>query len=84
MKKQTLREEILNLGAELDKERRDHAMSRARLRDLTAEVEKMRAHWRPVPMTHPWQPRNPQCALCDEPRDAPRHQPSSATPSELI
>lgn len=41
---------------------------------LKAEVETMRKHWRPVPITHPWQPKNPQCMLCDEPRDAVRHQ----------
>jgi hypothetical protein len=41
---------------------------------LKAEIETMRRNWRPVPITHPWQPRNPQCALCDETRDAPRHQ----------
>lgn len=43
-------------------------------RRLTAEVEQMKTHWRPVPITHEWTPRNPQCALCDEPRDAARHQ----------
>lgn len=40
---------------------------------LKAEVETMREHWRPVPVQHPWQPRNPQCAMCDEPKDSPRH-----------
>jgi SMC interacting uncharacterized protein involved in chromosome segregation len=44
------------------------------LRALRAEVEQMRQHWRPVPITHEWTPRDPQCALCDEPRDALRHQ----------
>jgi len=38
-----------------------------------AELEVIRKNWRPVPMTHEWQPRNPQCALCDEPRAAARH-----------
>lgn len=47
------------------------------VRKLRAELEAIRKDWRPVPMTHPWQPRNPQCALCDEPRDAPRHQDGS-------
>lgn len=45
----------------------------AEVRRLAAEVETMKANWSPVPITHPWQPRNPQCALCDEPRDSPRH-----------
>lgn len=41
---------------------------------LKAEVAAMHKHWRPVPIAHPWQPKNAQCSLCDEPRDAPRHQ----------
>jgi hypothetical protein len=41
---------------------------------LTQELEQMRKHWRPVPITHAWQPRDPRCALCDESRDSPRHQ----------
>jgi septal ring factor EnvC (AmiA/AmiB activator) len=43
------------------------------VRCLTKEVENMRANWRPVPITHEWQPVNPRCALCDEHRDSPRH-----------
>lgn len=41
---------------------------------LKAELEVIKTNWRPVPITHEWQPRNPQCALCDEPRDSARHQ----------
>lgn len=46
---------------------------RAHVHSLTAEVEAMRKHWRPVPLTHPWTPRDPQCRYCDEAKDAPRH-----------
>jgi hypothetical protein len=45
---------------------------------LAKEVEQMKAHWRPVPITHEWQPKNPQCMLCDEPRDAARHRVDTA------
>jgi hypothetical protein len=41
---------------------------------LKKEVEDMRKHWRPVPIAHPWQPRDPQCIFCDDFRDAPRHR----------
>jgi len=41
---------------------------------LKAEVETMRENWRPVPIAHQWVPRDPQCALCDDVRDHPRHQ----------
>lgn len=40
---------------------------------LKARVEDMEKHWRPVPLKHPWEPRNAQCKLCDDPRDAERH-----------
>lgn len=46
---------------------------KAEIGKLNDEIEVYRKNWRPVPITHPWQPRNPQCALCDEPRDSPRH-----------
>jgi hypothetical protein len=48
------------------------------VRKLRAELDDIRKNWRPVPMTHPWQPRDPQCALCDDTRDAPRHQERGA------
>jgi hypothetical protein len=46
---------------------------RAEVAQLTAEVEMLRKHWRPIPIPHPWQPRNRQCALCDDGEDSPRH-----------
>jgi hypothetical protein len=52
---------------------RQVSISAADVRQLAAELEVIRKNWRPVPITHPWQPRNPQCALCDEPRDSMRH-----------
>jgi hypothetical protein len=48
--------------------------ARDEAREAKTEVEHLKTHWRPVPMTHEWQPRNPQCALCDDPRDSARHQ----------
>jgi hypothetical protein len=45
----------------------------ADIADLNRQLEDMRKHWRPVPITHRWQPRSPQCALCDESRDSLRH-----------
>lgn len=52
------------------------SISAAEVRKLAAELEVIRKNWRPVPMTHTWEPRNPQCALCDDTRDAPRHKGS--------
>jgi hypothetical protein len=46
-------------------------------RDLKKQAKDMREHWRPVPIAHPWQPRDPQCLYCDDPRDAPRHSTES-------
>lgn len=76
MKKETLRATIESQRLQLDRQRNDHeelGQLRISYRELLAEVKQMREHWRPVPITHEWQPRNPQCALCDEPRDSPRH-----------
>jgi hypothetical protein len=42
---------------------------------LQARIDDMTRHWRPVPIAHEWQPTNPECMFCDEPRDAARHQP---------
>jgi protein-tyrosine phosphatase len=42
--------------------------------ELKREVEDKRKHWAPVPIAHPWEPRDSQCVLCDDPRDAPRHR----------
>jgi hypothetical protein len=49
-------------------------LAELQVRVLTAEIETMRKHWRPIPIPHPWQPKDPHCLLCDDPRDAPRHQ----------
>jgi len=74
VKKEELKDIIRGLHAQLDRQRIELEAVKRDARQLGAEVENMRANWRPVPITHEWQPRNPQCALCDEPRDAARHQ----------
>jgi hypothetical protein len=73
-KKEWLKAQIGQLAGDLRK-------SESEVRRLTAEnaqmqtaMAQMREHWRPVPLAHEWEPRNYQCALCDEPRDAPRHR----------
>jgi hypothetical protein len=74
MKKSYLRA----LAAEAERNRYEAASQSQALADevrrLKAELEAVKINWRPVPITHEWQPKNPQCALCDEPRDAARHQ----------
>jgi hypothetical protein len=75
VKKAVLRDEIGRLTSETYRLERELATERAVGKKLAEEVEHLKAHWRPVPMTHEWQPRNPQCALCDDPRDSPRHRP---------
>lgn len=57
----------------IETERRSRALA-DEVTQLKAELAGIKEHWRPVPMIHEWQPLNPQCALCDEPRDAFRHQ----------
>lgn len=74
MKKEELRATVRGLQVQLEHQSAETARERRKNIKLTEEVETMRAHWRPVPITHEWQPRNPQCALCDEPRDSARHQ----------
>jgi septal ring factor EnvC (AmiA/AmiB activator) len=68
-----LEQQLAALRAEMDKTRSALAAEKAASRKLAEEAEQMRTHWRPVPITHEWIPRNPQCALCDEPRDSARH-----------
>lgn len=74
MKKAVLRAQIEALRKEVEREREKTTDAQADMRKLTREVEQMREHWRPVPIMHEWQPKDPQCALCDEPRAAARHQ----------
>lgn len=74
MKKEELRATVLDLQRQFEQQCAETARERRKNMKLTEEVETMRANWRPVPITHEWQPRNPQCALCDEPRDSARHQ----------
>lgn len=74
MKKATLRAEIGRLTSETYRLKREIADRGAEGKKLAEEVAHLKANWRPVPMTHEWQPRNPQCALCDDPRDSVRHQ----------
>jgi hypothetical protein len=81
VKKETLKRQLAEAYEQLDAARAavgamtslDFANER-RIRELTAELEAIKTNWRPVPMTHEWQPKNPQCALCDEQRDAARHR----------
>lgn len=72
------KEELRALLAQSTRERAE-AMWQAQefagqVRRLAAELDTIKTNWRPVPITHEWQPRNPQCALCDDPRDSPRHR----------
>lgn len=74
MKKAVLKDEVGRLTSETYQLERELADSRTVNKKLAEEVANVKANWRPVPMTHEWQPRNPQCALCDDPRDSVRHQ----------
>jgi hypothetical protein len=73
MKKEELQAKIRDLEYRFEAQCAETAKERRKNLKLVEEVETMRANWRPVPMVHEWQPRNPQCALCDDPRDSPRH-----------
>lgn len=76
-KARRLRRQVEAMTAELAVARTktaDRDWLRDQLRTVRAELEAVKRDWRPVPMAHPWQPKNPACALCDEPRDAARHQ----------
>lgn len=75
-----LEEQCAEQRAETDKLRSALAAEKLASRKLAEETEQMRTHWRPVPITHDWTPRNPQCALCDEPRAAGRHQVDTPEP----
>jgi hypothetical protein len=56
---------------------------RVQVRGLGEQIETMKANWRPIPIVHEWQPRNPQCVYCDDPREAVRHQrPPGGWPDE--
>jgi hypothetical protein len=74
MKKIELKDALAIARADRERMRQELEKATADLRTLGREAEQMRTHWRPVPITHEWQPKNPQCMLCDEPRDAVRHR----------
>jgi hypothetical protein len=74
MKKDELRQMLLGLEMKYKMQSADLAKERHKVQDLTDAVEQMKAHWRPVPITHQWQPKNPQCMFCDDPRESARHQ----------
>jgi hypothetical protein len=74
MKKAVLKDEIGRLTSETYRLERELSEARVEMRKMVEEIKNLRTNWRPVPMTHEWQSRNPQCALCDDPRDSPRHQ----------
>jgi hypothetical protein len=40
---------------------------------LQREIDDMKRTWRPVPISHQWEPRDGRCALCDDHRDHERH-----------
>lgn len=73
MKKAVLVDEVGRLTSESYRLERELQEREVEVRRLAKEVKHLRANWRPVPMVHEWQPRNPQCALCDDPRDSARH-----------
>lgn len=79
MKKVELREMMRGLELTYEVQSADLAKERHKVHALTAEVEQMRKHWRPVPITHEWQPKNPQCMFCDDPRESARHQVGATT-----
>lgn len=41
--------------------------------ELRHEVEDKRKNWAPIKIAHPYTPRDPGCALCDDPPEDPRH-----------
>jgi hypothetical protein len=45
----------------------------ARIAELEAELESMRKSWRPIPISHQWEPRDGRCRFCDDPRGHERH-----------
>jgi hypothetical protein len=73
VKKEELQARLRELDYQYEAQCAETARARRQVEKLKAEVEHLKTHWRPVPMTHEWQPRNPQCALCDDPRDSARH-----------
>lgn len=74
MKKSEVRAIRLDYEQQLSRLVSQLAEERGAVRALRAEVADLRNNWRPVPMVHEWQPRDPQCALCDDPRDSARHR----------
>lgn len=74
MKKAVLKDEVGRLTSETYRLERELTDARSANSQQAEEIKSLHANWRPVPITHEWQPRNPQCALCDEPRDSARHQ----------
>jgi len=74
MKKEQLRWRLQEAEAARDGMEARARDAESRIFLLEQELAAVKSSWRPVPITHEWQPKNPQCALCDEPRDAARHQ----------
>ena len=74
MKKEQLRWQLEETEAARGGMEKRALAAERRVQRLEKELEVVKSTWRPVPMVHEWQPKNPQCALCDEPRDAARHR----------
>lgn len=54
------------------------------LQKVRTEIEDMRKSWRPIPISHQWEPRDGRCALCDDHREHERHRRPVGIPQELL
>jgi hypothetical protein len=70
---ETYRSESIRLTEEREKlvDELNAAVDLAQQR--AAEIEDMKKTWRPIPISHQWEPQDGRCALCDDPRDHERH-----------
>lgn len=80
MKKSEWKEEARTRGVSIGQLVIRNRALECQLAELRREVEDKRKNWAPIPIAHPWTPRDPHCVLCDDPREAPRHNVREGIP----
>jgi hypothetical protein len=75
-----LREQLADYSAGYTNVVRDRIKVERERDALRQELTTMRNTWRPIPIVHPWEPRDPRCALCDDPRESQKHTPPPPWP----
>jgi acyl-CoA reductase-like NAD-dependent aldehyde dehydrogenase len=70
--------------AEVEALKQSLRLAEGQVADLTRTIGDMKQPWRPIPVSHQWEPRDGRCRFCDDPRGHARHTKPSAYPFEAM